>query len=72
MIRLMERYGRICLPHNVRKALELKENDLVEISLREDSVVIRKCRQRCPHCGSSLTPEGRCAICGRSVLGEEE
>ncbi|MBQ4037540.1 MAG: AbrB/MazE/SpoVT family DNA-binding domain-containing protein [Clostridia bacterium] len=67
-IRKIDNLGRIVIPMDFRKALEIQEWDELAISLRENEVVIRKAQNACTFCGSEegLTEyEGRflCKAC---------
>ena len=61
-IRKIDNLGRIVIPMDFRKALEIAEWDELAISLNNDEIVIRKAQNTCTFCGSeeALTEyEGR-------------
>ncbi len=67
-IRKIDNLGRIVIPMDIRKALEIKEWDELRISLEENAIRIQKATPTCTFCGSeeSLFPfEGKyiCAAC---------
>ena len=51
-IRKIDNLGRIVIPMDFRKALEIHEWDDLRISLDGNAVVIRKDRDVCTFCGS--------------------
>ena len=55
--RKIDRLGRVVLPAELRKQLEIREGDLMEIAVDDDDrVVLQKVALRCVFCGS--TPRG--------------
>lgn len=53
MIRKIDDMGRIVLPVELRRALELEEHGAVEICLDEDKLILRKFSPSCIFCGES-------------------
>ncbi len=51
-IRKIDNLGRIVIPMDFRKALEIREWDDLRIALEGNSVVIRKEHDSCTFCGS--------------------
>ena len=52
IVRRVDELGRIVLPKELRGALDIKERDLLEISVDGDSVVLKKYAPRCVFCGA--------------------
>ena len=72
ILRHVDELGRVVLPIELRRALEIEEKDLLEISVEEDRIVLRKYQPSCIFCGSETElSEYRskkiCAACQREV-----
>ena len=69
MTRPIDSLGRIVLPVELRKTLDLSENDRVEIFVDEDTIVLRKFNRGCKACGSldDLTTVGELTLCGKCI-----
>lgn len=67
MIRKIDGLGRVVLPIELRRALEIHEGDALEISVAEDAIVLRKAARACTFCGShdDLIPFREKHICAR-------
>lgn len=68
IVRKVDELGRIVLPIEMRRTLEIAEKDPVEIYVEGDSVILRKYQATCVFCGGTkdLTQfKGRnvCASC---------
>ena len=68
MSRKLDVLGRIVIPAEIRKSLDLKEGGVLEISLDEEKIVLTPRRDACVFCGSETdlkTYEGRlvCPTC---------
>ena len=75
-LRRVDELGRIVLPIELRRALDIGERDLVEVGLEGERIVIQRAAAKCVFCGGdrALFPFcGRwvCAAC-RAALREEE
>ncbi len=69
VIRKMDDLGRIVIPFEMRKAMELDKGDMVEMYLQEDSLVMRKFTISCIFCGETQglrTYEGK-KICTKCI-----
>lgn len=53
IIRKVDDLGRIVLPIELRRTLDIAERDPLEISLDGDRIVLRKVEENCVFCGSS-------------------
>lgn len=53
IIRKVDELGRIVLPIELRRTLDLAERDELEIYLDDDRIVLRKFEPSCVFCGSS-------------------
>ena len=51
-IRKIDNLGRIVIPMDIRKALEIKEWDELRISLEGNTIQIQKAAPSCTFCGS--------------------
>jgi bifunctional DNA-binding transcriptional regulator/antitoxin component of YhaV-PrlF toxin-antitoxin module len=65
--RIQKRGGslQVTLPNEICKALDLKDKDEVLIYFEEDSLIIRKETDRCPHCYGNGTC--RCSACAKKL-----
>lgn len=43
IIRRVDNFGRITIPKTLRKKLNIQENDALEISITENSIILQKC-----------------------------
>lgn len=50
--RKIDELGRIVLPIELRRSLEIGEKDAVEIYVEDDSIILKKFRTSCIFCGS--------------------
>lgn len=53
IIREIDKLGRIVLPIELRRTMELESGDAVEIYVEGSSVILKKYRPSCIFCGSS-------------------
>ena len=53
MIRQLDSLGRIVLPIELRRTLDIKTKDMLEILVEGSSVILRKYEPNCHFCGSS-------------------
>lgn len=51
-LRRVDELGRIVLPIEMRRALEIEEHDPLEISLDGDAIILRKHQPYCLFCGA--------------------
>ena len=52
-IRRIDELGRIVLPIEIRQCLNIKEKDPLEISIKDDSILIKKTIPSCIFCNST-------------------
>ena len=67
IVRKVDELGRIVLPIELRRTLEIAERDELEIYLDDDKVVLKKYEPSCIFCGSSC---GLVSYHGRNVCVE--
>lgn len=53
VVRKMDDLGRIVLPIEIRKIMEIKERDAVEIFTEGDRIILRKYQPSCVFCGDA-------------------
>lgn len=53
MIRQLDALGRIVLPIELRRTLDISTRDMLEIFVEGGSIILRKYEQNCHFCGSS-------------------
>ena len=71
IIRHIDELGRIVIPIEIRKRFGLGEKDPLEISVKDETILLSKPQTACVFCGGRDTLEeyrGRC-VC-RSCIGE--
>ncbi len=52
IVRRMDELGRIVIPKEMRKQLNIEEKDPIEISVEGASIVLTKYENRCVFCGA--------------------
>ena len=65
MIRQLDTLGRVVLPIELRRTLNINSRDMLEILVEGGSIILRKYEPNCHFCGSSsnLTPYKDNMIC---------
>lgn len=53
IIRKVDNLGRIVLPIELRRTMDIAERDEVEIYMENDRIILQKFEQACVFCGSS-------------------
>lgn len=73
IVRKVDELGRIVLPVELRRTMDIEEHDLLEISMQEELIVLRKYQPSCIFCGAEkgLIPFRSKRVC-RSCLTELE
>ena len=67
IVRKVDELGRLVLPIELRRTLDIAERDELEIYLDDDKVVLKKYEPSCIFCGSSC---GLVSYHGRNVCME--
>ncbi len=69
MVRQLDSLGRIVLPIELRRTLDIHTKDMLEIIVEGNSVILRKYEPNCLFCGSSagITPYRDKMICKRCL-----
>ena len=67
IVRKVDELGRIVLPIELRRTLDIAERDELEIYLDDDKVILKKYEPSCIFCGSSC---GLASYHGRNVCLE--
>lgn len=63
----IDEVGRIVLPKDIRKKLDLDANDMLKIDVEDNRVIITKAEPDCIFCSST---ENLKSFMGKSVCGE--
>ncbi|MBQ6430744.1 MAG: AbrB/MazE/SpoVT family DNA-binding domain-containing protein [Oscillospiraceae bacterium] len=76
IVRRVDELGRVVLPIELRRTLEIEERDQLEIMLEDDRIVLRKYQPTCVFCGAEadlLEYRGK-RICGKCLkeINEQE
>ena len=53
IVRRIDELGRIVLPIELRRTMDIEERDRVEIYLEGDLIIVRKFEQTCLFCGTA-------------------
>ena len=53
IFRRIDSLGRFVLPKELRKSLDIQQNDYLQIFLEGDSIVLRKSQLACTLCGNT-------------------
>ncbi len=69
IVRKVDDLGRIVLPIELRRTLDIAERDELEIYLDDDKVVMRKYEPSCVFCASTrnLTQYRGKSVCGQCI-----
>ena len=69
MIRQLDALGRVVLPIELRRTLDINTRDMLEILVEGNSIILRKYEPNCLFCGSGsgLTPYKDKQICKRCL-----
>lgn len=75
IVRKVDELGRIVLPIELRRTLDIAEKDALEIYVEESSIILRKYEPACIFCDSAknvTTYKGKniCAECLKELKGE--
>lgn len=75
IVRNVDELGRIVIPKEMRKKMEISNNDPVEIFVEGDRIILTKYHATCTFCGSNLGIsdfKGKriCADCLRQIKDE--
>ena len=78
IVRRVDELGRIVLPIELRRTLDIAERDSLEIYVSDDNIVLRKYHPTCIFCGSTkgivtYKDKNVCAACAAqlSSLGKK-
>ena len=76
IVRKIDGLGRVVLPIELRRAMEIEDGSPLEIYVEEDSIILKACKPVCIFCGSDQGVEefkGRCVCAScRGELREEQ
>ena len=64
MIRHIDELGRIVLPIEMRRIMELGTSDKVEIYVEDDKIILKKHQENCVFCGGS---DSLSEFCGKNI-----
>ena len=69
MVRQLDSLGRVVLPIEIRRTLDINTRDMLEILVDNNSIILRKYEPNCHFCGSSrnLTCYRDKVICSRCI-----
>ena len=69
IVRRVDELGRVVLPIELRRTLEIVERDMLEIMLEDDRIILRKFQPTCIFCGAEedLTEYRGKRVCGKCL-----
>lgn len=67
IVRKIDELGRIVLPMELRRTLEITHNDPIEIYTEDDKIILKKHRRTCIFCDST---EGVTEFHGKMICDE--
>ncbi len=72
IIRKVDELGRIVIPKELRKSMDIKETDPMEIFTDGDSIILKKYTPFCAFCGSSQSlvsfgGKNICSECAKKI-----
>lgn len=75
IVRKVDELGRIVLPIELRRTLDIAERDALEIYVDGASIILKKYQPACVFCGESkdiihFKGKNVCADCRRELLGK--
>jgi len=74
MIRKVDELGRIVLPIELRRNLDIAERDELEIFVDGDRIILQKHEAACIFCGSALVHQFRgknvCTACAEALYAQ--
>ena len=75
IVRKIDDLGRIVLPRELRKVLEINERDSIEIFVDGNFIVLQKYEPSCIFCGNAENVNGYrgkniCAVCMSELKGK--
>ena len=63
-VRKIDELGRVVLPIELRKSLDIKERDCLEICLDDTGISIKKAKPSCVFCNSVINLK---SFCGKDI-----
>lgn len=74
IVRKLDELGRVVLPIELRRTMDLNIHDTVEIFVEDDKIILKKYHPACIFCGDArdvTTFKGKlvCVICLRELQG---
>lgn len=72
IVRRVDELGRVVIPKEMRKALDIDQRDPIEISIEGSSIILNKYENRCVFCGAirpSIKYNGKlvCSKCLKEI-----
>lgn len=72
IVRRVDELGRVVIPKEMRKALDIDQRDPIEISIEGSNIILRKYENRCVFCGAikpSIKYNGKlvCSKCLKEI-----
>lgn len=76
IIRRIDELGRVVIPMEIRKTLEISKSDYIEISMQGEQIILNKYQNKCVFCGKVnpvYTYSGKkiCKSCMENLKKEE-
>lgn len=77
IVRILDDLGRVVVPRELRRSLQIENGDEIEIFTEEDRIILKKYKPGCVICGSMdnlVDFRGRpiCELCRKMIMEEEK
>ncbi len=67
IVRQIDRLGRVVLPIELRRTLQIEEKDSLEIFVEDNTIILKKYQPACVFCGNARDVS---SFKGKNVCGE--
>ena len=72
MVRKIDDLGRIVVPAEMRRLFNIREGDQLQISVREEAILLQKLEATCTFCGTTKGVKGHkgkgvCGNCSKAI-----
>ena len=67
IVRQIDRLGRVVLPIELRRTLQIEEKDSLEIFVEDNTIILKKYQPACVFCGNARDVS---SFKGKNVYGE--
>ncbi len=76
IVRKLDELGRVVIPVEIRRGLDLQEKDSIEIFVDGDHIILRKYQPNCVFCGeaavTSFKGKNLCQSCQDAIAANQQ